>query len=93
MELPLVIFGILNEITAGKFMNDVLNVVMNAIFSNVTLVAALVIDSENLANIKREKYPCAINDLVIWFFFFALETIATDAIEVLNTAAQLEMPS
>lgn len=93
MELPLVIFGILNEITTGKFMNDVLNVVMNAIFSNATLVAALVIDSENLANIKREKYPCAINDLVIWFFFFALETIATDAIEVLNTAAQLEMPS
>lgn len=88
------IFGILNEITTGKFMNDVLNVVMNAIFSNATLVAALVIDSENLANIKREKYPCAINDLVICFlFFFALETIATDAIEVLNTAAQLEMPS
>lgn len=63
------IFGILNEITAGKFMNDALNVVMNAIFSNVTLVAALVIDSENLANIKREKYPCAINDLVFFSFF------------------------
>lgn len=55
MELPLVIFGILNEITAGKFMNDMLNVVMNAIFSDVTLVAALVIDSENLANTQREK--------------------------------------
>lgn len=72
-------------------MNDMLNVVMNAIFSDVTLVAALVIDSENLANIKREEYSCAINDLVICFF--ALETNATDTIEGLNTAAQLEMPS
>lgn len=91
MELPLAIFGFLNEITTGKFMNDMLNVVMNAIFSDVTLVAALVIDSENLANIKREEYSCAINDLVICFF--ALETNATDTIEGLNTAAQLEMPS
>lgn len=26
MELPLVIFGMLNEITTGKFMNDMLNI-------------------------------------------------------------------
>lgn len=56
------IFGILNEITTGKFMNHVLTVVMSAVFADGTLVAALVIHSENLANIKREKYPCAIND-------------------------------
>lgn len=63
---------------------------MNAIFSDITLVAVLVIDSENHANIKREKYPCAIiNDLVICFC--TSEINATEAIEELDTIAQLEM--
>lgn len=61
MKLPLVIFGILNEITTGKFMNHVLTVVMSVVFADGTLVAALVIHSENLANIERGKYPCAID--------------------------------
>ena len=47
MELPLVIFGMLNEITTGKFMNDILKFQVNVILSDIAPLTEVVIDIEN----------------------------------------------
>lgn len=74
MKLPLVIFGMLNEITTRKVMNDMLNIP-----NEYHTFRYITIDGfENQVSLKREKVLDVINDSAICPFPFGAEY--TDAI-------------